>query len=134
MTLDAASSLAEVLSLLQPDALHDRKALGLKIQPWNAVNLRYISLEHGQRKPSTHDDLELPSVTSSHCNTMSTAETFSSSGQDVINRSIDVHKEESDTPSHVRDPEAFEDYYEIEQTVRFIEDGNYKRVRVLLSE
>ncbi|KLO11785.1 diphthamide biosynthesis protein [Schizopora paradoxa] len=59
---------------------------------------------------------------------MSATETFSSSGEEVINRSIDVHKEDSETPSYARDPGVFEDFYEIDQTVRFIEDGQYKRV------
>lgn len=53
---------------------------------------------------------------------------FSSSGEDVIARTIDVAP---DGPSNVRSEEDLADYYDIERTALEINKGDYKRVSVL---
>ena len=55
---------------------------------------------------------------------MSATQTFASTGEDAISRSIDVQTQE--TPKH--DSDEFNLYYEIERTARLIEEGDYKRV------
>ncbi|KAK7681840.1 hypothetical protein QCA50_015187 [Cerrena zonata] len=50
---------------------------------------------------------------------------FSSSGEDVIARSIDVAP---DGPSNVRSEEDFANYYDIERTASEINKGDYKRI------
>ena len=50
---------------------------------------------------------------------------FSSSGEDVIARTIDVAP---DGPSNVRSEQDLVDYYDIERTALEINKGNYKRV------
>lgn len=56
---------------------------------------------------------------------MTTVQSFSASGEDVINRTIDVYTQETPKPG----AEDFALYYEIERTSKLIEDGDYKRVR-----
>ena len=51
-------------------------------------------------------------------------EAFSSSGQDAITRSLEVSSEKTPCPG----TSEFTAYYDIERTVRMIEDGDYKRV------
>ena len=48
---------------------------------------------------------------------------FSTSGEDVIARGIDVNQEE------VPVGQDLDEYYDIERTVGAIEEGDYKRVR-----
>ena len=50
---------------------------------------------------------------------------FSSSGEDVIARTIDVAP---DGPSNIRSEQDLVDYYDIERTALEINKGNYKRV------
>ena len=56
---------------------------------------------------------------------MAEVTTFSSSGADVISRSIELEEE---VPS-VLSPEELEEVYDIARTVDEIEKGDYKRVR-----
>ena len=56
---------------------------------------------------------------------MSATQTFASTGEDAISRSIDVQTQE--TPKH--DSDEFNLYYEVERTAGLIEEGDYKRVR-----
>lgn len=56
---------------------------------------------------------------------MATVQSFSASGEDVINRTIDVYTSETPKPG----TEDFALYYEVERTLKLIEDGDYKRVR-----
>ncbi len=62
---------------------------------------------------------------------MAATETFSSSGQDAIARTIDVREADLETPSYSHNPTAFEYFYEIDGTVRFVENGDYKRVSAI---
>ena len=54
---------------------------------------------------------------------------FSSSGEDVIARTIDVAP---DGPSNVRSEQDLVDYYDIERTAVEINKGNYTRVCIEL--
>ena len=58
---------------------------------------------------------------------MSATQTFASTGEDAISRSIDIQTQE--TPKHESD--EFNLYYEVERTAGLIEEGDYKRVRRL---
>lgn len=50
--------------------------------------------------------------------------TFSTSGEDVLTRALDVKSEKTPLPGS---PE-FAEYYDLERTVREIEEGDYHRV------
>lgn len=61
---------------------------------------------------------------------MTTTESFSSSGEDVLHRSIDVEKEDFDAPDPISERDAFAEFFDINRTVQQIEEGDYKQVRI----
>ncbi|THH05897.1 hypothetical protein EW145_g4460 [Phellinidium pouzarii] len=55
---------------------------------------------------------------------MATMQTFSATGEDAISRPVDIASESTPEPGSSQ----FYTYYEIDRTVRLIEEGNYKRI------
>lgn len=58
---------------------------------------------------------------------MASATNFSTSGEDVISRTVDLQPEETPAPGTA----FFADFYEIARTVQQIEEGDFRRVSLM---